>query len=235
MNELQGSGHPGSGHPSCWILCADATTQQQQNHDLDAPESWLVALEHLVVAQLLCFMKVLRTTRQPHCRCADVSIGTQQTHMGFTEQSQNSGSRIGLMRKQQRVDQFCRMLTCESPPLQRQRRPQEAPTSGCSEQIVGLRYLLPVSPCQLSCVIDKPSACDMTEAEAPKEAPTSGSTKQLAGLGRAVGIWSRASGKLFSLEARIKDQVLTCVAMSCVFKTAFGRAPQASCQVCRPA
>lgn len=26
-------------------------------------------------------------------------------------------------------------------------------------------------------------------------------------MGRAVGIWSRASGKLFSLEARIKDQV----------------------------
>ena len=45
------------------------------------------------------------------------------------------------------------------------------------------------------------------EAEGSKKAPTSGSTKQLAGLGRAVGIWSRASGKLFSLEARIKDQV----------------------------
>jgi hypothetical protein len=44
-------------------------------------------------------------------------------------------------------------------------------------------------------------------AEGSKGAPTSGSTKQLAGLGRAVGIWSRASGKLFSLEARIKDQV----------------------------
>lgn len=44
-------------------------------------------------------------------------------------------------------------------------------------------------------------------AEGAKGAPTSGSTKQLAGLGRAVGIWSRASGKLFSLEARIKDQV----------------------------
>ncbi len=41
----------------------------------------------------------------------------------------------------------------------------------------------------------------------PKEVPTSGSIKQLAGLGRAVGIWSRASGKLFNLEERIKDQV----------------------------
>ena len=39
-----------------------------------------------------------------------------------------------------------------------------------------------------------------------KEAPTSSSTKQLAGLGRAVGIWSRASGKLFSMEERIKAQ-----------------------------
>lgn len=49
--------------------------------------------------------------------------------------------------------------------------------------------------------------CQPAAAEAPRETPTSGSTKQLAGLGRAVGIWSRASGKLFSLEARIKDQV----------------------------
>ena len=48
---------------------------------------------------------------------------------------------------------------------------------------------------------------EYAEAEGSKKAPTSGSTKQLAGLGRAVGIWSRASGKLFSLEARIKDQV----------------------------
>lgn len=33
----------------------------------------------------------------------------------------------------------------------------------------------------------------------PKQAPST--------LGRAAGIWSRASAKLFSLEARIRDQV----------------------------
>ena len=55
------------------------------------------------------------------------------------------------------------------------------------------------------------------EVEGSKKAPTSGSTKQLAGLGRAVGIWSRASGKLFSLEARIKDQVgKLCVTCRCI-------------------
>ena len=40
------------------------------------------------------------------------------------------------------------------------------------------------------------NAAERGEAMAPPSA-----------LGRAAGIWSRASGKLFSLEARIKDQV----------------------------
>jgi len=45
----------------------------------------------------------------------------------------------------------------------------------------------------------------------PKQAPST--------LGRAAGIWSRASAKLFSLEARIRDQATATVSQTNVVKT----------------